>query len=43
MAWAFQTILIDGDSRRGYSADCVEDTRSWQHFLIANLVEIYPI
>ena len=38
----FPDQLLDGDWRAGYSADCVEDTRSWQYFLIANLIEILP-
>jgi hypothetical protein len=40
MGWPDE--LLDGDWRAGYSADCLEDTRSWQYFLIANLVEILP-
>jgi hypothetical protein len=38
----FPDHLIDGDWRAGYHAGCVEDTRSWQHYLIDNLIEILP-
>jgi hypothetical protein len=40
MGWPDQ--LVDSDWRAGHAADCVEDTRSWQYFLIANLTEILP-
>jgi hypothetical protein len=38
----FPSHMIDGDWRAGHSAYCVEDSRSWQYFLISNLVEILP-
>jgi hypothetical protein len=38
----FPDHLIDGDWRAGYYADCVEDTGSWQSFLISNLIKILP-
>jgi hypothetical protein len=38
----FPSHVVDGNWRAGHSADCVEDTRSWQYFLISNLVEVLP-
>jgi len=36
------TDLVDADWREGRGAGCLEDTRSWQYFLIVNLIEDLP-
>jgi hypothetical protein len=40
MGWP--TDLVDADWREGRAAGCLEDTRSWQYFLIAYLIEDLP-
>ena len=38
----FPDRLIDGGWRAGFRADFRDGARSWQYFLIANLIEILP-
>jgi hypothetical protein len=40
MGWP--TDLVDADWRAGHAGYCVKDTRSWQYFLIAGLIEDLP-